>query len=105
MLFTLKHIAFTVKHILTPSSAQLRSPSFRITYGKPTSTSMRSIWNGFMVWLILTEMSQSHTPATRHAWSGMCLPIKILVHCELDRKPLEQDPGLMLQKQKIDHVF
>jgi hypothetical protein len=61
------------------------------------------VW--FMVWKILTKGNASTHTAATSGWLGVCFPIKTGARHGLHRKSLEQNTGLMLQKQKKDFVF
>jgi hypothetical protein len=58
-----------------------------------------------MVWILLTKSSITRRIQGWFGWFGVCLPIKIRPLYGLDRKSLEQDAGLMLQKQRKLFVF
>jgi hypothetical protein len=59
----------------------------------------------FMVWLILTSGAAMPPIAGTSGWFGVCFPIKTIPLCGLDRKSLEQNGPVMLQKQRMDFVF
>jgi hypothetical protein len=61
------------------------------------------VW--FMVWSILTKGNGRKHMAGTAGWFGMCLPIKTIAPHGLDRKTLEHNAGLMLQKQWMHFVF
>jgi hypothetical protein len=61
------------------------------------------VW--FMVWKTLTRGNASTHMAATSGWFGVCFPIKTGTLHGLHRKSLEQNTGLMLQKQKKDFVF
>ena len=61
------------------------------------------VW--FMVWINLTKGNIRKHMAETAGWFGVCLPIKTNAPRGLDRKSLEQNTGLMLQKQRMHFVF
>jgi len=59
----------------------------------------------FMVWIILTKDNPAMRRQKPFGWFGMCLPIKTAELHGLHRKLLEQNAGLMLQKQWMHLLF
>jgi len=61
------------------------------------------VW--FMVWINLTNLWALQRSAYGFGWLNVCFPIKKRPSHGLDRKFLEQDAGLMLQKQRTSLLF
>ena len=59
----------------------------------------------FLVWIILTKRNGIRPFRDGFGWFGVCLPIKTRTLHGVHRKSLEQDGGLMLQKQRALFVL
>jgi len=59
----------------------------------------------FMVWINLTKGNAANGVPDGSGWFGVCLPIKTAALYGFDRKSLEQNACVMLQKQRMHFVF
>jgi hypothetical protein len=98
------HGSYGQAHALEPpvvACNQLNQKSLSSSIGLQPKPYME--W--FMVWITLIKGNTVKHMAGTSGWFGVCLPIKTFVRHGLHRKLLEQNAGLMLQKQRMHFVF